>query len=113
MAVDADISESKPKLPPSNAGAIPQFVVGQSYQRRSDIHLKYGGSWQNGVSSSAVCPAIFLFTGDTGEQYGYEDGFDEVSEQTGCSATGGALRETVSLGSTVSWAKATESIIFS
>lgn len=78
MAVDADISESKPKLPPSNAGAIPQFVVGQSYQRRSDIHLKYGGSWQNGVSSSAVCPAIFLFTGDTGEQYGYEDGFDDA-----------------------------------
>lgn len=60
------------------AGSIPQFVVGQDYGRRDDIHLNYGGSWQNGVSSSAVCPAIFLFTGDTGAQYGYEDAFDDA-----------------------------------
>ena len=29
-------------------------------------------------SSSAVCPAIFLFTGESGEQYGYKDGFDDA-----------------------------------
>ena len=44
--------------------------------RQSDIHRNYGGSWQNGISSSAVCPAIFVFTGESGEQYGYTDGFD-------------------------------------
>ena len=65
---------SKPRL----AGAIPSFVIGQVYRRRDDIHLNYGGSWQNGISSSAVCPAIFLFTGDSGEQYGYKDGFDDA-----------------------------------
>jgi len=50
-------------IPPRRAGKIPQFVVGQEYNRRDDIHLNYGGSRQNGISSSAACPAIFLFTG--------------------------------------------------
>ena len=59
-------------------GPIPRFVVGQLYRRRDDIHLKFGGSWQNGISSSSTSPAIFLFTGDTGEQYGYRDGFDKA-----------------------------------
>lgn len=63
---------------PSLAGEIPVFEVGRDYMRQRDIHLKYGGSWQNGISSSAVCPAIFAFTGDTGEQYGYKDGFDDA-----------------------------------
>lgn len=62
--------------PPRLAGTIPQFVVGQEYSRRDEIHLNYGGSRQSGISSSATCPAIFLFTGDTGEQYGYRDDFD-------------------------------------
>lgn len=63
-------------IPPRLAGAIPQFVVGQEYSRRDEIHLNYGGSWQNGISSSGACPSIFLFTGETGEQYGYRDDFD-------------------------------------
>jgi 5-methylcytosine-specific restriction protein A len=61
---------------PTLAGSIPSFVVGDEYRRKSDIHQKYGGSRQNGISPSAHCPAIFIFTGDTGEQYGYKDGFD-------------------------------------
>jgi 5-methylcytosine-specific restriction protein A len=64
--------------PTNRLGEIPRFAVGQAYRRRDDIHLKYGGSWQNGISSSSTSPAIFLFTGDTGEQYGYRDGFDEA-----------------------------------
>ena len=63
---------------PRLAASIPQFIVGHAYSRRDDIHLNYGGSWQNGISSSSVCPAIFLFTGDSGEQYGYKDSFDEA-----------------------------------
>lgn len=71
--------------PPQLAGAIPQFIVGQEYSRRTEIHLKYGGSRQSGISPSAVCPAIFLFTGETGGQYGYRDGFDssDVFSYTG------------------------------
>ncbi|RZT93721.1 5-methylcytosine-specific restriction protein A [Rivibacter subsaxonicus] len=65
-------------------GKIPQFVVGVEYGRRDDIHLNYGGSRQSGISSSAVCPAIFLFTGDSGEQYGYRDGFDSAGVFSYC-----------------------------
>lgn len=64
---------------PALAGTIPRFEVGQTYRRRDDIHKNYGGSWQNGISSSKHCPAIFLFTGESGEQYGYSDGFDSAS----------------------------------
>jgi hypothetical protein len=72
-------------IPPRLAGTIPRFVVGHEYNRRDDIHLNYGGSRQSGISSSSACPAIFLFTGDTGEQYGYRDDFDseDVFSYTG------------------------------
>lgn len=48
------------------------FLIGQEY-KRSDIHDRYGGSRQNGISSSRKQPAVFIFTGETGEQYGYAD----------------------------------------
>ncbi|ARV18491.1 hypothetical protein AEP_01545 [Curvibacter sp. AEP1-3] len=64
--------------PPRRAGEVPQFVVGQNYNRLNEIHLNYGGSRQSGVSTSAACPAIFLFTGDSGEQFGYRDDFDSA-----------------------------------
>lgn len=76
MVIPSESGERKDPQPPQLAGSIPQFLIGHDYDRRDDIHRNYGGSWQNGVSSSAVCPAIFLFTGDTGEQYGYKDDFD-------------------------------------
>lgn len=64
---------------PSRAGEIPNFIVGREYNRRVDIHQNYGGSWQSGISMSSVCPAIFLFTGDSGEPFGYHDGFDSAN----------------------------------
>ncbi|WP_439508961.1 HNH endonuclease [Yoonia sp.] len=51
------------------------FIVGQKYSRAADIHDQYGGTRQSGISSSASHPFIFLFTGDSGEAYGYEDGW--------------------------------------
>ena len=78
MPADRDPIPESPPPPPALAGAIPSFVVGQEYMRQRDIHRNYGGSWQNGISSSAVCPDIFVFTGDSGAQYGYKDGFDEA-----------------------------------
>lgn len=71
-------STENPTTPPKMAGSIPRFTVGQEYARRDEIHLNYGGGRQSGVSTSAACPAIFLFTGETGEQYGYHDGFDDA-----------------------------------
>jgi 5-methylcytosine-specific restriction protein A len=61
-------------LRPEVAKLIPTFVVGKLYKRATDIHQLYGGSAQSGISSSAMTDAIFLFTGDSGQQYGYKDG---------------------------------------
>ena len=55
----------------------PRFVVGKIYDRWPDINVPYGGSRQSGISPSSRTPAIFLFTGDSGEQYGYRDAFDD------------------------------------
>lgn len=55
---------------------VPSFVVGKIYDRWPDINVPYGGSRQSGISPSNQTPAIFLFTGDSGEQYGYRDAFD-------------------------------------
>jgi 5-methylcytosine-specific restriction protein A len=54
----------------------PMFQVGKVYDRWSEINGPYGGSRQSGISASKKTSAIFLFTGSTGEKYGYEDKFD-------------------------------------
>lgn len=62
-----------------------QFVVDQVYDRQTGIHNLFGGSRQSGISPSAKSPAIFIFTGDSGEQFGYEDkrGPDGIFAYTG------------------------------
>jgi 5-methylcytosine-specific restriction protein A len=54
----------------------PQFTIGQEYRRR-DLHAKYGGQRQGGISTPQRFPILLLFTGESGEQYGYSDGFQE------------------------------------
>lgn len=53
------------------------FEIGRQYSRLHDIHEVYGGSRQSGISPSSTRPFIFIFTGATGETYGYEDGWQE------------------------------------
>jgi 5-methylcytosine-specific restriction protein A len=50
------------------------FTVGETYRRR-DLHEKYGGQMQGGISTPAGQDFIMLFTSTTGEQYGYKDGW--------------------------------------
>lgn len=50
-----------------------QFEPGAIYDRVTEINGPFGGSRQSGIAASATYPAIFLFTGDSGEQYGYAD----------------------------------------
>jgi 5-methylcytosine-specific restriction protein A len=66
------------------------FEFGRVYDRRSDIHGPFGGSRQSGISPSAQSPAVFLFTGDSGEQFGYQDYLDDfgVFHFTGEGQTG-------------------------
>lgn len=70
------------KLPGAIAasGEIPVFVVGNAYRRKDEITGRFGGSGQSGIAPSSIAPAIFLFSGGSGEQYGYKDHLDE----TGC-----------------------------
>jgi 5-methylcytosine-specific restriction protein A len=49
------------------------FEIGRVYHRRRDIHGPYGGSWQSGIAPSGDWPLVFLFTGQSGAKYGYDD----------------------------------------
>jgi 5-methylcytosine-specific restriction protein A len=51
------------------------FVVGQVYRRRRDIHDRFSGQSQGGISTPTKAPLVFLFTGESGSAYGYEDSF--------------------------------------
>lgn len=53
-----------------------RFRVGKVYDRWKEINEPFGGSRQSGISPSSRTASIFLFTGETGEQYGYRDDFD-------------------------------------
>lgn len=53
------------------------FESGELYNRREDIHRRFGGSYQGGICPSKDHPFVFLFTGSVGEQFGYSDGWDE------------------------------------
>ncbi|WP_224268573.1 HNH endonuclease [Haloprofundus salinisoli] len=54
----------------------PEFDVGQRYNRW-DLHDTYGGQRYRGIATPADSDAVFLFTGDSGKDYGYEDQFLE------------------------------------
>lgn len=60
------------------------FEIGRVYSR-SDIHMRYGGQEQGGISTPAEYPFIMLFTGESGEKYGYRDGWgpDGTFQYTG------------------------------
>lgn len=53
------------------------FEVGQLYNRRNDIHDRFEGQRQGGISTPTEHPLIFLFTGESGEAYGYKDGWSD------------------------------------
>jgi len=51
------------------------FDIGREYHRRSEIYGEFGGQEQGGISTPAKHPYIFIFSGDSGEKYGYKDGW--------------------------------------
>ena len=65
------------ELPREGGEPVLQFTLGAVYDRKTEINGPFGGSLQNGIANSKTYPAIFLFTGDSGEQYGYTDGWDK------------------------------------
>ncbi|MBV4476520.1 HNH endonuclease [Pseudomonas botevensis] len=65
------------ELPRGEGKPILQFVPKAVYDRKTEINGPFGGSRQNGIAGSTTYPVIFLFTGDSGEQYGYADDWDD------------------------------------
>src|SRR5262249_54080794 len=62
------------KGPKEQLVSVPTFEPGGIYNRVHHIHDVYGGQRQGGISTPKSVPLIFLFTGETGDQYGYRDG---------------------------------------
>jgi 5-methylcytosine-specific restriction protein A len=62
---------------------------GKTYQRKALLEL-YGGSLQRGIWTPREFPVVFMFTGESGEEYGYRDGWTEdgVFRYTGEGQTG-------------------------
>jgi 5-methylcytosine-specific restriction protein A len=55
--------------------AFGDFQIGQAYKHRSDIHDRFGGQRQGGISTPVRHPAVFAFSGDSGVRHGYVDGW--------------------------------------
>lgn len=53
------------------------FARGVIYNRQRDIHGIYGGQMRGGISTPAKHPLIFIFTGDSGTAFGYQDGWTD------------------------------------
>ncbi len=61
------------------------FIVGNLYNRKKDIHYKYGGNQYSGIAPCAGHPYVFLFSSPQGEEYGYQDDWltDQKYQYTG------------------------------
>lgn len=49
------------------------FEVERVYHRQRDIHQVFGGQERGGICTPKDLPFLFLFTGESGAQYGYLD----------------------------------------
>lgn len=49
------------------------FERGSAYNRRQDIHARFGGQQQSGIITPAGAPVIFIISGKRGLEYGYND----------------------------------------
>ena len=52
----------------------PYFEVGAIY-KRNELHDMYGGQRQYGISTPSGKSYVFLFTGPSGSEHGYKDGW--------------------------------------
>lgn len=63
---------------------ILMFVQGRRYKRK-ELHDRFGGQRQGGISTPKNAPLLMLFTWESGREFGYQDGWTDegVFEYTG------------------------------
>jgi len=61
----------------NNLNELP-LEEGQQIHRRHDLHDRYGGNPQSGISPCGKFPYVFLFISPNGGEYGYKD--NRISE---------------------------------
>ncbi|MGN6145903.1 MAG: HNH endonuclease [Mesorhizobium sp.] len=49
------------------------FEVGRTYNRRKDIHARFGGQQQGGIITPTAHPLVIIITGEEGLEHGYAD----------------------------------------
>jgi 5-methylcytosine-specific restriction protein A len=49
------------------------FEIGRVYNRRNDIHARFGGQQQGGIITPRDHPLVIVITGEEGFQHGYAD----------------------------------------
>ena len=61
------------------------FEMGRVYNRRADIHARFGGQQQGGIITPAQHPVVIIITGEEGLEHGYGDRYraDGVFEYFG------------------------------
>ena len=64
-------------MEPTQAATDLPYVVGALYNRQQDIHGRFGGQRQGGISTPANSPFVIIFTGEAGKSHGYSDRWDE------------------------------------
>jgi 5-methylcytosine-specific restriction protein A len=66
------------------------FEKGRLYNRRQDIHARFGGQQQGGIITPSMHPAVIIITGEEGLAHGYTDRWrpDGVFEYFGEGQTG-------------------------
>ena len=66
-----------------------QLSTGSKYNRW-ELHDVFGGQRYSGISTPSDHPLVFIFTGESGEEYGYEDEFldDDTFLYTGEGTSG-------------------------
>lgn len=53
------------------------FEIGRVYNRRKDIHGRFGGQQQGGIITPAAHSLVIIITGEDGLQHGYADQYRE------------------------------------
>ena len=49
------------------------YEIGKTYNRRRDIHQRFGGQQQGGICTPKDYPVVIAFTGTSGREHGYQD----------------------------------------